>query len=66
MLRRNSTTHQPNLFGTDFLMQLDVTDPLLKLAVAIPWQEFERSGTFSQAHRCAGHGEDFPDERCFT
>jgi IS5 family transposase len=33
--------HQPNLFGTDLLMQLDPGDPLLKLAAAIPWQEFE-------------------------
>ena len=43
MLRRSSTIHQPNLFGTDFLMQLDPSDPLLKLAAAIPWQEFEES-----------------------
>jgi IS5 family transposase len=43
MLRRSSTIHQPNLFGTDFLMQLDVNDPLLKLAGAIPWQEFDEA-----------------------
>ena len=43
MLRRSSTIHQPNLFGTDLLMQLDPNDPLLKLASAIPWQEFEES-----------------------
>ncbi|PXX13392.1 hypothetical protein C8R27_1211, partial [Nitrosomonas ureae] len=41
MLRRSSTIHQPNLFGTDLLMQLDPADPLLKLASAIPWQAFE-------------------------
>ena len=35
--------HQPNLFGTDLLMQLDPGDPLLKLASTIPWQEFEES-----------------------
>ena len=43
MLRRSSTIHQPNLFGTDLLMQLDPNDPLLNLASAIPWQEFEES-----------------------
>ncbi len=43
MLRNSSTVHQPNLFGTDLLMQLDPGDPLLKLASAIPWQEFEES-----------------------
>jgi len=31
------------LFGTDLLMQLDVNDPLLKLAGAIPWQEFDEA-----------------------
>lgn len=41
MLRRSSTIHQANLFGTDLLMQLDSTDPLLKLASAIPWEVFE-------------------------
>ena len=43
MLRNSSTIHQPNLFGTDLLMQLDPGDPLLKLASAIPWQGFEES-----------------------
>jgi len=43
MLRHSSTIHQPNLFGTDLLMQLDPSDPFLKLASAIPWQEFEES-----------------------
>ncbi len=43
MLRRSSTIHQPNLFETDLLVQLDLNDPLLKLASAIPWQEFEES-----------------------
>ncbi|SDX12221.1 transposase, IS5 family [Nitrosomonas communis] len=41
MLRRSSTIHQTNLFGTDLLMQLDPTDPLLKLASSIPWEVFE-------------------------
>ena len=43
MLRRSSTIHRPNLFETDLLVQLDPNDPLLKLASAIPWQEFEES-----------------------
>ena len=43
MLRNSSMIHQPNLFGTDLLMQLDPGDPLLKLASTIPWQEFEES-----------------------
>ena len=43
MLRRSSAIYQLNLFGTDLLMQLDVSDPLLKLAVAIPWQEFDEA-----------------------
>lgn len=43
MLRHSSTIHQPNLFGTDLLMQLDVNDPLLQLADAIPWQEFDEA-----------------------
>ncbi len=43
MVGHSSTILQPNLFGTDLLMQLDPNDPLLKLASAIPWQEFEES-----------------------
>ena len=43
MLRRSSAIYQPNLFGTDLLMQLDVNDPLLKLAGAILWQEFDEA-----------------------
>ncbi|WP_292928347.1 hypothetical protein [Nitrosomonas sp.] len=43
MLRHSSTTQQPNFFGADLLMKLDPNDPLLKLASAIPWQEFEES-----------------------
>jgi len=41
MLTPSSTLHQPNLFGTDLLLQLDPNDPLLKLASAIPWYEFD-------------------------
>jgi IS5 family transposase len=31
------------LFGTDLLLQLDANDPLLKLASAIPWHEFDEA-----------------------
>lgn len=41
MLTPTRTLHQPNLFETDLLRQLDPTDPLLQLATAIPWHEFE-------------------------
>lgn len=43
MLTSSSTIHQPNLFGTDLLCQLDLNDPLLKLASAIPWHEFDEA-----------------------
>lgn len=43
MLKQNSFAHQPNLFGTDLLMQLDANDPLLKLSSAIPWHDFEQA-----------------------
>lgn len=43
MLRSSSTSHQSNLFGTDFLLQLDPNDALLKLASAIPWPEFDEA-----------------------
>lgn len=41
MLRESRDHHQTNMFGTDLLLQLDPRDPLLRLATAIPWQEFE-------------------------
>lgn len=34
--------HQTNLFGTDLLIQLDQSDPLLKLANVLPWSELEK------------------------
>ena len=43
MLTRSRTCHQPSLFGTDLLLQLDANDPLLKLASAIPWHEFDEA-----------------------
>ena len=53
MLIASNTGHQTNLFGTDLLQQLDVNDPLLRLASAIPWREFELA--FAK-HYTQGHG----------
>ena len=41
MLTRIPPLHQTNLFDIDLLLQLDPTDPLLRLAAKIPWQKFE-------------------------
>jgi IS5 family transposase len=41
MLTRIPPLHQTNLFDIDLLLQLDPTDPLLRLSAKIPWQEFE-------------------------
>jgi transposase, IS5 family len=41
MLTRIPALHQTNLFDIDLLLQLDPTDPLLRLSAKIPWQEFE-------------------------
>ena len=46
MLTTSKTGHQTSFFGTDLLLQLDSSDPLIQLAQAIPWSEFEQS--FSQ------------------
>ena len=43
MLTQSSGQHQTNLFGSDLLLQLDPNDPLLQLAAAIPWQNFDQS-----------------------
>lgn len=43
MLISSSTGHQTNLFGTDLLQQLDPSDPLLRLANAIPWLELDQA-----------------------
>lgn len=43
MLTRSPEHHQTNLFGTDLLLQLDPTDPLLQLAAVIPWEDFEQA-----------------------
>ena len=42
MLSQSSEHHQTNLFGSDRLMQLDPTDPLLQLSAVIPWHDFEQ------------------------
>ena len=43
MLLPANTAHQTSLLGTDLLQQLDIDDPLLQLAEAIPWLEFEEA-----------------------
>ncbi|SFE28371.1 hypothetical protein [Nitrosomonas sp. Nm166] len=43
MLTPSETFHQPGLFETDLLLQLDRADPLLKLALEIPRHEFEKA-----------------------
>lgn len=43
MLTPGRTFHQPNLFETDLLWQLDPGDPLLQLATVIPWHEFDEA-----------------------
>ncbi len=52
MLTPTSSHHQTNLFGTDLLLQLDLNDPLIKLASAIPWQRFDKAFAkhYSQSH----------------
>lgn len=53
MLTPTSPGHQTRLFGTDLLQQLDRNDPLLRLADAIPWREFDQA--FSRYYT-QGHG----------
>ncbi len=43
MLTPSKTFHQFSLFETDLILQLDPTDPLLKLALEIPWHEFDEA-----------------------
>lgn len=43
MLTLSSTGHQTSFFGTDLLLQLDVSDPLIQLSHVIPWSEFEEA-----------------------
>ena len=46
MLTSSKIGHQTNFFGTDLLLQLDSSDPLIQLSLAIPWADFEQ--VFSQ------------------
>jgi len=46
MLTTSKTGHQTNFFGSDLLLQLDSSDPLIQLSLAIPWADFDNS--FSQ------------------
>ncbi|MBK7354215.1 MAG: hypothetical protein IPJ05_12485 [Nitrosomonas sp.] len=48
MLRHSSTIHQPNLFGTD-LHAVGCQYPLLQLADAIPWQEFDEACHYTKS-----------------
>jgi len=43
MLTPSNTGHQTSFFGTDLLLQLDSSDPLIQLSYAIPWSEFEEA-----------------------
>ena len=42
MLTSSSPYHQTNIFGSDLLLQLDPSDPLLKLSTTIPWGIFDK------------------------
>lgn len=53
MLTPSSPHHQTNLFGPDLLLQLDPSDPLLKLAETIPWELFDDQ--FAK-HYCKDNG----------
>lgn len=43
MLTPSNTGHQTSFFGTDLLLQLDSSDPLIQLSQVIPWSEFEEA-----------------------
>ncbi|MCP5245439.1 MAG: hypothetical protein H6937_05620 [Burkholderiales bacterium] len=58
MLTPSKTFHQPSLFETDLLLQLDPTDPLLKLSTVIPWHVFE-----SIQNSLARHHSDPPTQK---
>ena len=42
MLTSSSPHHQTNIFGSDLLLQLDPSDPVLKLSATIPWEIFDK------------------------
>jgi len=41
MLTPSNAGHQTSFFGTDLLLQLDTSDPLIQLSQKIPWSEFD-------------------------
>ena len=43
MVTPASSAHQTNLFGIDLLQQLDLADPLLHLAAALPWSQLDQA-----------------------
>jgi IS5 family transposase len=51
MLTSTPTGHQTNLFGNDLIQQLDSKDPLLQLAQALPWVEFETAFSKHYTHK---------------
>ncbi len=51
MLISSRNGHQTNLFGYDLLQQLDTRDPLLQLAQALPWSEFESEFGLQYSHK---------------
>ena len=50
MLTPSNSGHQTNLFGEDLVQQLTPSDPLLRLAGAIPWTDFDAAsvGCYTQ------------------
>ena len=53
MLTTSKKGHQTSFFGTDLLLQLDNSDPIIQLSQAIPWSSFDTS--FSK-HYSEGEG----------
>ncbi|MEQ1544424.1 hypothetical protein [Methyloglobulus sp.] len=55
MLTPSSTGHQTNFLGIDLLLQLDLRDPLLRLAQVVPWSELDRVFAKTTAKARTGH-----------
>ena len=43
MLTPTNAGHQTSFFGTDLLLQLDTSDPLIQLSKKIPWSDFDQA-----------------------
>lgn len=43
MLTPTNAGHQTSFFGTDLLLQLDTSDPLIQLSKKIPWSDFDKA-----------------------